>query len=332
MVYIYKKSIGNKEYYYLRVSERKGNRVIAKDLAYLGENLEQVNKNLNKLPQYSKQIRKAYKTIHNFLESNRYLEKIKKTKIKKDNYLGSKLLQIEACKLHYIKEFKNYPRLTKKEIFKNFVIEFAFNTTSIEGNIIKLNEVRNLLQEGITPKDKPLRDIYDLKNTEEVFMNFLESTQKITHEFIINIHKGLIKNIDPRIGYRTQDVRVIKSNFKTTPAPYIKIDMGLLLEWYEKNKNKLHPLVLATIFHHKFEKIHPFFDGNGRTGRILLNYILIINDYPPVVIHTKTRSDYLQTLGKADNSNLKDFEIKDYDSLINFVADEMIDSYWNIFL
>ncbi|HIJ01331.1 TPA: Fic family protein [Candidatus Woesearchaeota archaeon] len=332
MVYIYRKVIGNKGYYYLRASERKGTKVIAKDLAYLGESIEEVQKNLTKLPQYNDQIRKTYKTIHNFLESNIYLEKIKQSKIKSDDYLGDKLLEVEACKLHYSKKFKHYNGLTKEEIFKNFIIEFAFNTTNIEGNTIKLNETRNLLQNGISPKDKPLRDIYDLKNTEEVFNWLQESKQKVTHELIIEIHKRLVANIDKRIGYRTQEVRVIKSNFKATPFPYIKADMDILLKWYEKNKDKLHPLVLTTIFHHKFETIHPFFDGNGRTGRILLNYILMKNNYPPMVIHTKIRNNYLLALRKADKSNLKESNVKDYDLLIQFVSDEMVKSYWNIFL
>ena len=332
MVYIYKKAIGNKEYYYLRASERKGTKIVTKDLAYLGDNLEKVKNNLTKLPQYNDQIRKTYKTIHNFLESNRYLEKIKQSKIKSDNYLGDKLFEIEACKMHYNKEFQHYDKLTKEEIFKNFIIEFAFNSTNMEGNTIKLSETRNLLQNGISPKDRPLRDIYDLKNTEEVFNWLQESKEKIINELIIEIHKRLITNIDKRIGYRTQDVRVIKANFKATPFPYIKADMDILLNWYEKNKDKLHPLVLAIIFHHKFETIHPFFDGNGRTGRILLNYILMINNYPPMVIHTKIRSNYLLALRKADKSNLKESNIKDYDLLVNFVADEMVKSYWNIFL
>ncbi|MBS3174880.1 Fic family protein [Candidatus Woesearchaeota archaeon] len=332
MVYIYKKVIGNKKYYYLRASERKGTKVIAKDLAYLGSSIEEVQKNLTKLPQYNDQIRKTYKTIHNFLESNIYLDKIKQSKIKSDHYLGDKLLEVEACKLHYSKKFQHYDELTKEEIFKNFIVEFAFNTTNIEGNTIKLNETRNLLQNGISPKDKPLRDIYDLKNTEEVFNWLQESKKEVTHELIIEIHKRLVANIDKRIGYRTQEVRVIKANFKATPFPYIKADMDILLKWYEKNKDKLHPLVLTTIFHHKFEMIHPFFDGNGRTGRILLNYILMNNNYPPMVIHTKIRNNYLLALRKADKSNLKEANIKDYDLLIQYVSDEMVKSYWNIFL
>lgn len=332
VVYIYKKHIGTKDYYYLRASERKGNKIIVKDIVYLGSSIEAVKKTLENLPKYSKKIRKAYKTINNFLESNRYLEKVKALKLKRDPYLNNKLLEIEACKLHYNTNFKNYQELTKQEISKNFIIEFAFNTTSIEGNTIKLNEARNLLQEGITPKNKTLREVYDVQNTENVFMELLKTKEEISHELIIRIHRELLKNIDSRFSYRMQDVRVIKADFKATPAPYVKIDMGLLLKWYNKNKEKLHPLVLATMFHHKFEKIHPFMDGNGRTGRILLNYILTKYNYPPLIIHTKIRKDYLKALRTADKSDLTKTNKENYQALINFIAEEMIKTYWNIFL
>src|SRR3989344_4170031 len=198
MVYIYKKTIGNKEYYYLRASERRGNRVINKDLAYLGSNIEEVKKALEKLPKHKERIRKAYKTIHNFLESNRFIEEVKKLKLKQDMFLGDKLIDIEACKLHYIKEFQKLDSLTKQEILKNFLIEFAYNTTSIEGNTINLQEAKKLLEEGKTPKNKTLREIYDLQNTEKVFFDLIESKSKdeITNEFIINIHKKLLYNIE----------------------------------------------------------------------------------------------------------------------------------------
>jgi len=222
--------------------------------------------------------------------------------------------------------------LTKEEILKNFLIEFAFNTTSIEGNTINLAEAKNLLQEGLTPKDKTLREIYDLQNTEKVFFEIISSKEELNHEFIIKIHDKLIENIDPRKGYRTVDVRVIRSNFEATPAPYVKADMILLIKWYNENKNKLHPLVLATIFHHKFEKIHPFMDGNGRTGRMLLNYILITKNYPPLIIHKSARKDFLEVMRKADKSELKSFDVKDYFELVQFSAYELIDSYWGIFL
>ncbi len=332
MAYIYKKTIGKKNYYYLRASEKNRSKLVTKDLAYLGSNVEEVKKSLEKLPKYKDKIRKAYKTIHNFIESNRFIEKIKELKLKQDLFLGEKLIEVEACKLHYLKEFQKQDSLTKQEILKSFLIEFAYNTTSIEGNTIKLQEAKKLLEEGKTPKNRTLREIYDLQNTEKVFFGIIENKEEINHDFIINIHKNLLDNIDKRIGYRTQDIRIIKANFKSTPAPYVKTDMNLLLKWFYENKEYLHPVVLAIIFQHKFEKIHPFMDGNGRTGRIILNYILIKNNYPPLIIRNKNRDKYLKAMRKADNSNLFKTKSEDYFELVQFVADEMINSYWSIFL
>ncbi|MBI2631443.1 Fic family protein [Candidatus Pacearchaeota archaeon] len=333
MVYIYKKPIGNKNYYYLRASEKKGKRLITKDIAYLGSSIEEVKSNLNNLTKFKEQIRESYKKINSFLESNHFLEKVHKLKLKKDLYLKDKIEEVEACKLHYHSVFNKFDKLTKKEIFKNYVIEFAYNTAFIEGNTINLEEARNLLNDGITPKGKTLREIYDLQNTEKVFFEVLNKfNSKLNHELIINIHDKLLEKIDERKGYRYLDIRVIRSNFDATPGKYVKTDMDLLLNWYNENKNKLNPLVMAIIFHHKFEKIHPFMDGNGRTGRMILNFILLKNSMPPNIIHKKTRKEYLEVMRKADESSLWKIDEEKYAELINYGADEFIETYWSIFL
>ncbi|MFA6023338.1 MAG: Fic family protein [Candidatus Pacearchaeota archaeon] len=332
MVYIYKKIVSGKSYYYLRASKRSGKRILTKDIAYLGNSIEEVKKALDRLSGQKKEIRKAYRTINLFLESNYYLEKIKAQKLKRNEWLKEKLEEIEACKLHYINVFNKKDEKTKEEMWKNFIIEYTYNTASIEGNTINLEEARSLLQEGLTPKDKTLREIYDLQNSEKVFFEIIKTKEEITHQFIIIIHDKIIENIDLRKGYRTTDIRVIRSNFDATPAPYVKTDMDLLLKWYEKNKNILHPLVLATLFHHKFEKIHPFMDGNGRTGRMLLNYILIKHLYPPMIVHKKTKKEYLEVMRTADKSKPAESKIEDYADLIQFNAQEFIDTYWNTFL
>src|SRR3989338_2985429 len=100
MVYIYKKIVGNKPYYYLRASERKGKKVISKDIAYLGSSIDEVKKNLDKLHMHKEKIRKSYKIINSFLEYNHFLEKAKKLKLKKDIFLKDKTEQVEACKIH----------------------------------------------------------------------------------------------------------------------------------------------------------------------------------------------------------------------------------------
>lgn len=143
-------------------------------------------------------------------------------------------------------------------------------------------------------------------------------------DFIINIHKQLVKDIDVRVGFRKHDVRVIKSRFDSAPYFRIEKEMNELINWYKENK-KLNPFILATIFHHKFEKIHPFSDGNGRTGRILMNYILIKNNYPPIIITKKNREKYLDALESADKS-------EEYSKLLSFLLEEYKVGYWENFV
>lgn len=334
MVYVYKKPVGNKSYYYLRASEKKGNKLVTKDIAYLGSSIDEVKLNLDKLSKYKIQIRKSYKTINSFLESNHFLEKACKLKLKKDKFLKDRTDEVEACKIHYNEIFKKLETETETEIFKNYIIEFAYNTVSIEGNTINLEEARNLLNEGITPKDKTLREVYDLQNTEKVFFELLNSKldNELGHDFIIWVHDRLLENIDGRKNYRTTDIRVVKSNFDASPGRYVKTDMELLLKWYHEYKLKLHPLILAIVFHHKFEKIHPFMDGNGRTGRMIMNYILLNNKLPPTITHKKTRKEYLEAMREADLSDLWKIDENKYSDLISYGTDEFIWTYWNIFL
>lgn len=332
MVYIYRKKVGTKSYYYLRASERKGAKLVVKDIAYLGTSLEEAKKALEGLPKQQIKIRKSYRAIHNFLESNRFLEKTKMLKLKHDSYLKEKLVEVESCKLHFNTHFKKLDSLTKQETWKNFIVEFSFNTAAIEGNTITLAQARNLLEDGLTPPNKSLREIYDLQNSEKVFIKIQDSTEELSHEFIVRIHSQLMENIDSRIGYRLHDVCVTKTNFKSTPAPYVKTDMELLLKWYHENKHTLHSLVLATLFHHKFEKIHPFMDGNGRTGRMLFNYILLKNNYPPTIIRRRNRSAYINALQEADKEELFKSTPKHYEKLVQFAANELVENYWSIFL
>lgn len=331
MVYIYKKTKGSKTYYYLRASKRVGNKKIEKDIAYLGDTIERARKEFPKIARNKQEIRKSYRKINNFLENEYYKNKAGGLKLKNDDYLEKHLIEIEACKLHYSKEFQKLDKNSKKEILENFSIEFAYNTTSIEGNTITLEEAKKFFEEGKTPANRELREIYDLRNTRKVLFWLMEKKNPITHKLIVEVHKRLMSEIDERVGYRTRDVKVFKSHFDTSPGIYVKIDMELLLNWYSDNKRKLHPFVLASVFHHKFEKIHPFYDGNGRAGRMLMNYILMNAGYPPSVIYKKTRTDYINALSSADKINLTEID-KRYNKLIQYIADETIVSYWNLFL
>lgn len=333
MAYIYKKLIHGKPYYYLRISKRVKGKVVVKDIAYLGSDPLKINKKINNIPkQYSDEIRKAYRNIKKFIEEEYYLQKVLKKKLKKNDYFAENELEaVEAAKLHFNTNFLKKDVNTIQETYRNFLIDFAYNSTSIEGNTITLPEASDLLIENIVPKNKNLREIYDLKNTEKVFNKLLNLRKKISHRLIIEFHDELMENIDLRKGYRTHDIRVFKSRFKTTPFPYIKADMDIILKWYSNNQRKLHPLVTAAIFHQKFEKIHPFSDGNGRTGRMIFLYMLMRNKFPPIIIRKSRRNEYLKSMSLGDKADLLNVDIKHYKGLVSFCAKELIDNYWNNF-
>ncbi|MDP2909151.1 MAG: Fic family protein [Nanoarchaeota archaeon] len=333
MVYIYKKTINGKPYYYLRISKIVKGKTVVKDIAYLGSEASEVEQKLNKLSGYKDAIRKAYRNIKKFIQSEHYLKKAEALKLKSNPYISQGLLEeVEAAKLHFNEHFQKLNEKTREETYKNFLIDFAFNTTSIEGNTITLNEASRLLKENLTPKNRTLREIHDLKNTEKVFFQILDLKEKISHESVIRMHDQLLENIDARKGYRAHDVRVLGSRFEPSPAVYIKTDMDILFKWLDKNEEKLHPLALAGLFHQKFERIHPFADGNGRTGRMLVNYMLLRKGYPPIIVRKSRRADYLNALAQGNKLDLNETRPEYFKDLTEYLAEEMVHGYWNSFL
>tara|TARA_B100001971_G_C18232388_1_gene564777 strand:- start:713 stop:1723 length:1011 start_codon:yes stop_codon:yes gene_type:complete len=335
MAYIHVKRIGDRNYYTLRISVRKGNKVVTKDLCNLGSDLSKINlENLEK--RHKTEVRSSYRTIKRFLDSNHYLEKVKRLKLKKTPYYdGEQLSNIKAIKEHFNKRFLKLDALTQKDYYEDFLIKFAVNTTSIEGNTITLKEADRLLKEDIIPKNRTMREAYDLTNTKKAVIFLMEEKPNLSLELIEQIHDMLLENIDNRKGYRTHDINIFGQPFKPSPAKYIKADLKLLLDWYNGNKKKIHPLALVTFFHHKFENIHPFSDGNGRTGRVIMNYLLSFFSYPPFIISRRFRKRYLDSMNKADKSlkkSLTNIDIKYYHDLTDFVYQEFKSSYWDTFL
>ena len=335
MAYIHVKKVGKNKYYTLRISLRnKDGKVITKDLENLGSDITKIKiENLEK--KYKKEIKKSYRTIKMFLESNYYLEKAKKRKLKKGEFFTKEQLdEIEAIKIHFKEKFLKLDELTQKEIYNLFLIKFAVSSTAIEGNTITLSQANKLLNENILPKNKTLREVYDLQNTKTVFFELFKKKPKISLRFIEKTHDELLEGIDKRKGYRNHDIHIFGQPFKPTPARYVIPDMKMLLNWYNKKK-RMHPLALAAFFHHKFENLHPFSDGNGRTGRMIMNLILLKQGFPPLIIPQTLRKEYLEVMSKADKAlkkSLLSLDMNNYKELFEFVVTQFKKTYWNTFL
>lgn len=242
--------------------------------------------------------------------------KLKKRELDADKKLGILSVVLTKEDIEFLRKIKRDFLKEPKENFENryeaFCSLFAYDSTGIEGNTLTLSETSYLLFQNIVPKTRSLREINETLNHKRAFDYMLSYRGDITTEFVLELHNQVVANtmrdeLKSQTGrYRTVQVFVGRS-IPPKPAD-VPGKMTSLLKWYSINKNKLHPLVLASYFHTEFEKIHPFVDGNGRVGRLLMNFILHKNHLPMVNIPKKIRFRYYSVLQDAQyKGNLKPF-------------------------
>jgi cell filamentation protein, protein adenylyltransferase len=201
-----------------------------------------------------------------------------------------------------------------------------YNSNAIEGNKYTLGETESVLMHGLTAKGKPLKDYLDIEGHEEAvayLLGLIRQQEVLTEASIRKLHELLL--VKPyEVDAETPDGKPTKKlvqigEYKTTPnhvrtrtgeihyyaAPMeVPPLMQELVTWYRSELNgKMHPIELAARFHHRFTAIHPFDDGNGRLGRLLMNLTLMQRNFPPAVIQFRQRDDYLIALQEADNGD-----------------------------
>lgn len=254
-------------------------------------------------------------------------EKAQDLKEKVDHYrrktdpLYALISSEDAEKLQKIKEkaaksLKEMPEVARRKYYEWFVTAFTYDTNAIEGSTVGLNETAMILFEEIVPKGKSLREIKEVENHKRAFDYAMEYEGGIGMEFILEVHRTLTEGILKEDTGKLRKVQVFIRGVDFIPPPpdVIEEELKELLRWYRRNKEKYHPVTMTSYFHAGFEGIHPFVDFNGRTGRILLNFILKKTGYPPVNIKNENRLEYYAALHRAQEGDLKPFVdlIKEY--------------------
>ena len=182
-----------------------------------------------------------------------------------------------------------------------FLVEHTYNSNAIEGNTLTLQETALVLQ-GVTIDQKPLKDHLEAVGYKEAFqyMEELAKQNKVLSEFDIKgIHQLVLADRpEDRGTFRKVNVRI--AGALTDPVqPYlIEPKIMELLEDYEKWSQTMHTVECVALFHLRFESIHPFIDGNGRTGRLLMNLQLIKAGLPAVNIKFSDRRRYYDAFDK----------------------------------
>ena len=172
-----------------------------------------------------------------------------------------------------------------------------------------------MLMENISPKNKELREIYETRNTREANTLFFDKKLKLNIENIIKFHSLLIKDTDVNPGFKKIPNYLLMRDVETTPPELVKNEIIKLVEWYNLNIDSKHLFEIVSEFHARFEKIHPFEDGNGRIGRFLINAILMNKGYPPIIIRKTVRTSYfaaLEAFDKGFKNKLHRFILEKY--------------------
>ncbi len=269
---ILKRKKGNEEYYYLQHSYRKGTKVITKE-KYLG-----------------KEIPKDIEEIKTKL----------KLELQKELYK-----KLEAIKKNFKEQWKRYPKTVKEKQLEEMSIAFTYNSNAIEGSTITLDEAREIIHDHMAP-NKPLRDVKETEAHSKVFLELIKHEQEITKDIILKWHKQIFGETKQDIAGKIRDYNVRVGIYRAPDWQDLKNLMKDLIGLVNK-KTEINPVEFAAKMHYRFEKIHPFGDGNGRIGRLLMNHILWHAGYPIMIIEYKKRKSYYRALRNEEEDFVKYF-------------------------
>ena len=213
----------------------------------------------------------------------------------------------------------------QQRLDQKFMLEFNYNSNHIEGNTLTYGQTEMLLMFGKVVDEADMKDLEEMKASnvglKMVKEMALDKEQPLTEYFIRTLHKTLLREdytVYRQLPDGTSTSYVVHAGqYKTRPNSVKTITgerfeyaspeetpalMADLLQWYNQAEAEgaMTPIELATLFHYRYIRIHPFEDGNGRISRLMVNYILYRHGYPMIVVKSKDKNNYLTALNKCD--------------------------------
>jgi len=252
-------------------------------------------------------VRNLYKEIGKEIPVS--LEEIKEEFIKE--VVDKRWIEsIEQFKVKYQEGINHYSDFLKAEHLRDFGIRFTYHSNKIEGSTLTLREVALAINEPNVPINKSSYDIIETKLHWEIYESIIKSRSQLylTMETVKDWHRMLFSLHPNRNNFagliRKGKIYILGSNYVPPPGGIVCEQLiDELFEWFIKNKDSMHPALLACLMHFYFVSIHPFEDGNGRMCRLIMNYTLFKNGYPMWDLPYNIRKTYYNAL---ENANLKE--------------------------
>ena len=204
------------------------------------------------------------------------------------------------------------PAPAVRKLREHLLLEMTYNSNAIEGNSLTLRETFLVINEGVTVKGKPLKDHLEAKDHQAALHYLYELVEPgachtVSEHLIRTLHRLVTLGIDREWAgaYRNANVIITGSLHQPPDALNIPHKMRELIDWLRSSRANLHPVELAALLHHRLVHIHPFFDGNGRTSRLLMNLLLLQNGFPLTIILKNDRKKYYRVLARADQGDVR---------------------------
>lgn len=219
-----------------------------------------------------------------------------------------------------------------KNLEEWFKIELTYTSNAIEGNTLSRAETALVVEKGLTIGGKSIEEHLEATN-HAAALDFVKEqikrkTSDIREKDILKIHEVILDKIDKENAgiYRRVPVRISGSAVVLPNPRKVQELMDDFFSWLRK-EDKMHGVQLAAEAHYRFVTIHPFIDGNGRTGRLLMNMILMMKGYPPAIIRKNDRLSYIKSLEKPQLVNGEGDSKSDYFKLIATAVDRSLNIY-----
>jgi len=272
MVSIVTRRKGNQDYYYLYHDSKKGKRKQWEE--YLGK----------VIPQNIEERKKNFAL-----------------EIERESWIP----QLERIQKNSKNENKRIPKSIQEKNLRAFSVKFTYNTQRIEGSTLTLKDTALLLEDGLSPSNRPNSHIKETEEHQKLFLEIMKLKNDLSLNLIQKWHKQLFKLTKPKLAglLRDYEIRIGQSKFVPPPHTTVNLLVNGFFKWYNVSKKKLNPVELAALVHLKFVTIHPFGDGNGRTSRLMMNSVLNKFDYPLLDIDYADRRSYYTALERSQTKD-----------------------------
>jgi Fic family protein len=272
MVVVRKKVVDGREYFYLQHTVRTSNGIQTRE-KYLGV----------KLPRNIGGVKRDFLT---------------------EIYRERWYPLLDEVRSNYQAEKRALPPSALLKQGRSFSVKFTYDTNRIEGSKLTYRETADLLERGLSPRQKPIEDIKDAEAHDRVFGEALLFERDLSLQVVLRWHTRLLEETKPDIAGKVRAHQVAISGSRFMPPSPVEVQPLLreFFRWYDRSKSSMNLVELAAGVHLRFVTVHPFADGNGRMSRLLMNFVLHRHGFPPLNIPYEGRRSYYNALERSQVS------------------------------